>query len=160
MKFKATLLGAILVSAPIACGNDGDREAYIICVDSLPGNQARDMALKLGPDGSAHVLVDWLVNADRVDRVYASDLARELSAIFSCDTSGHELEIFSTAIEEAKDSLPPASQAKIFTIVATPSRLGRMLRDDASAAHLVPLIEREYAADSIALAQFRKSYNK
>ncbi|MDE6324928.1 MAG: hypothetical protein K2M02_02030 [Duncaniella sp.] len=161
MKFKATLLGAILVSAPIiACGNDGVRGAYVICVDSLPGNQARDMALRLGPAESARVLVDWLVTADRADRVYASELARELSSIFSCDTSGRELEIFSTAIDEAKDSLPPASQAKVFTVAATPSRLGYMLRDDDAAAILVPLIEKEYAADSIALAQFRNSYNK
>lgn len=161
MKFKATLLGVILVSAPItACGNGGDQGAYIICVDSLPGNQARDMALRLGPAESARALVDWLVTADRADRVYASELARELSSIFSCDTSGREMEMFSTAIEAAKDSLPPSSQAKILTVAAAPSRLGYMLRGDSAASELVPLIEKEYATDSVALSQFRNSYNK
>lgn len=163
MKFKYIISSAAIAMIALLTVNCSHKAAtdttidFKLNADSASMPQAEKLVSLYTPSQIAGVVVDWLKTADRQDGNFARLLSRDIMSKYLSMNKSDDAEAYTVAIDSIKNTLPLNEQIKLFTVSATPVQLGRMVAEDPERDNLVPLIENEYAGDSIALAQFRES---
>lgn len=157
---KACAVAALLIG--ISCCSDGHSaaERSFLNPDSAVEPQAVEIARANNPTQAADKLIGWISETDISNRDFVISVSEAIALAYLGDSVSENYHLFIQELEEAKDALPAEKQAHLFVVIATPEKLGYLLRDDAQASVLVPLIEKEYASDSVSLSIFRKAYNK
>lgn len=165
MKFKFHHLFSVAAILSVAlligsCGHKSSKEeilSFKLEADSASMPQAVRLTSTYTPAQIAGIVVDWLKTADRSDGNFARLLSRDIMYQYISTGKGDDAEAYTVAVDSIKNTLPLKEQIKLFTVSATPVQLGRMVASDPEKDTLVPLIESEYAGDSLALAQFRNA---